>query len=118
MVSWTQVEFSTKSKKHTPDPRKVRLGINHCFPVSELLYEHYAEAMLYELGFELCPRRSQEVRGSLELQNGGPRALGEAWIMTFWLGQEKAGREGNIPYIPGHPWMQGFPITKPAFGSI
>ena len=20
--------------------------------------------------------------------------------------------------IPGHPWMQGFPITRPAFGSI
>ena len=23
--------------------------LNHCFPVSELLYEHYAKAMLYEL---------------------------------------------------------------------
>ena len=30
-------------------------------------------------GVELRPRRSLEVRGSLELQNGGLRALGEAW---------------------------------------
>ena len=30
-------------------------------------------------GVELRPRRSMEVRGSLELQNGGLRALGEAW---------------------------------------
>jgi hypothetical protein len=30
-------------------------------------------------GVELRPRRSQEVRGSPELQNGGLRALGEAW---------------------------------------
>ena len=28
---------------------------------------------------ELCPRKSLEVRGSPELQNGGLRALGEAW---------------------------------------
>ena len=34
-------------------------------------------------GVELRPRRSQEVRGSLELQNGGLRALEEAWITTF-----------------------------------
>ena len=34
---------------------------------------------------KLRPRRSQEVRGCLELQNGGPRALNEAWMMTFWL---------------------------------
>ena len=30
-------------------------------------------------GVELRPRRSQEVRGSPELQNGGLRALEEAW---------------------------------------
>ena len=30
-------------------------------------------------GVELYPRRSQEVRGSPELQNGGLRALEEAW---------------------------------------
>ena len=34
-------------------------------------------------GVELRPRRSQEVRGSPELQNGGLRALGEAWMTTF-----------------------------------
>ena len=34
-------------------------------------------------GVELRPRRSQEVRGSLELQNGGLRALEEAWMTTF-----------------------------------
>ena len=32
-------------------------------------------------GFKLHPRRSQEVWGSLKLQNGGLRALGEAWMM-------------------------------------
>ena len=36
-------------------------------------------------GVELRPRRSQEARGSLELQNGGLRALKEAWIKTFRL---------------------------------
>ena len=33
-------------------------------------------------GVELRPRRFQEVRGSPELQNGGLRALEEAWIRT------------------------------------
>ena len=33
-------------------------------------------------GVELRPRRSLEVRGSPELQNGGLRALEEAWMMT------------------------------------
>ena len=36
-------------------------------------------------GVELRPRRSHEVRGSLELQNGGLRALEEAWMTTFRL---------------------------------
>jgi hypothetical protein len=31
-------------------------------------------------GVELRPRRSQEVRGSPELQNGGLRSLEEAWM--------------------------------------
>ena len=34
-------------------------------------------------GVDLRPWRSQEVRGSQELQNGGLRALEEAWITTF-----------------------------------
>ena len=34
-------------------------------------------------GFQLGPRRSQEVRGSPELQNGGLRALEEAWDDFF-----------------------------------
>ena len=34
---------------------------------------------------ELRPRRSQEVRGSPELQNGGLRALDEAWMTTSRL---------------------------------
>jgi len=33
-------------------------------------------------GVELRPRRYQEVRGSPKLQNGGLRALEEAWITT------------------------------------
>jgi hypothetical protein len=33
-------------------------------------------------GVELRPRRSQEVRGSPQLQNGGLRALEEAWMTT------------------------------------
>ena len=37
------------------------------------------------VGVKLRPRRSQEVRGSLELQNGGLRALEEAWMTTFRL---------------------------------
>ena len=36
-------------------------------------------------GVELRPRRSQEVRGSPELQNGGLRALEEAWMTIFCL---------------------------------
>ena len=34
---------------------------------------------------ELHLRRSQEVRGSLQPQNGGLRALEEAWMATFGL---------------------------------
>ena len=34
---------------------------------------------------ELRPRRSQQVRGSLQPQNGGLRALEEAWMATFGL---------------------------------
>ena len=34
-------------------------------------------------GPRTCQAVSKEVRGSPELQNGGPRGLGEAWIMTF-----------------------------------
>ena len=34
-------------------------------------------------GVELSPWRSQEVRGSPELQKGGLRALEEAWMTTF-----------------------------------
>ena len=36
-------------------------------------------------GVGLRPRRSQEVRGSLDPQNGGLRALEEAWMTTFRL---------------------------------
>ena len=45
-------------------------------------------------GIELRPRRSKEVRGSPELQNGGLRALEEAWMTTFRLGHlsVKSGR--------------------------
>ncbi len=38
-------------------------------------------------GVQLRPRRSQEVRGSPELQNGALRALEEAWMTTFCLGR-------------------------------
>ena len=34
-------------------------------------------------GVEQRPRMSQEVKGSLELQNGGLRALEEAWMINF-----------------------------------
>ena len=34
-------------------------------------------------GVELRPQRSQEVRGRPELQNGGLRALEDAWMTTF-----------------------------------
>jgi len=34
-------------------------------------------------GVELHSRRSQEVRGRPELQNGGLRALKDAWMTTF-----------------------------------
>ena len=44
---------------------------------------------------KLRPRRSQEVRGGLELQNGGPRALNEAWMMTFWFPRQKQAQTGT-----------------------
>ena len=57
------------------------------------IFCHYWRLFVSSLGFcswvfgvqvapedvELRQRRSQEVRGSLELQNGGLRALEEAW---------------------------------------
>ena len=37
-------------------------------------------------GVELGPRRFQEVRGSLELQNSGLRAPGESWTRYYEKG--------------------------------
>ena len=34
-------------------------------------------------GVKLCPRRSEDVRGRPELQNGCLRALEDAWMTTF-----------------------------------
>ena len=50
-------------------------------------------------GVELRPRRSQEVKGSPELQNGGLRALEEAWD-DFLL-------EAFSCQVPGHLLVEG-----------
>ena len=54
------------------------------FPVKSGCFSVLLERLQVARGdVELRPRRSQEVRGSPELQNGGLRALGEAWMATF-----------------------------------
>ena len=71
-------------------------------------------------GVELRPRRSQEVRGSPQLQNGGLRALEEAWVTTSCLRHfpVKSGRllcfwgvsrslEELTSCDPGNPWRSG-----------
>ena len=75
-------------------------------------------------GVELRPRRSQEVRGSPELQNGGLRALEEAWMMTFRLRHfpVKSGRFlclfGRVQGWPREVWQgrgQSQEVTRRAF---
>ena len=56
-------------------------------------------------GVELRPRRSLEVGGSPELQNGGLRALEEAWMTTFRLqalseGDRETKGEGEVGLLP------------------
>ena len=71
-------------------------------------------------GVELRPRKSQEIRGSPELQNGGLRAREEAWMTTFWLRHSpvKSGRflcflgffrwfQEVSNFVPGGPWRSG-----------
>ena len=73
-------------------------------------------------GVQLRPRRSQEVRGSPELQNGGLRALEEAWddflIEAFscqvWLFSVLGGRlqvaPGGVELRPRRSQeVRGFP---------
>ena len=49
-------------------------------------------------GVQLAPRRSQEVKRSLELQNGGLRAQEDAWMTAFC--------SRRFP-VPGHPLVEG-----------
>ena len=68
-------------------------------------------------GVELCPTRFQEVRGSPELQNGGLRALEEAWddflIEAFsrqvWSFSVLLKRPGGLVsiWVPGGPRSSG-----------
>ena len=55
---------------------------------------------------ELRPGRSQEVRGSPQLQNGGLRALEEAWMTTFCL------RHFPVKFLAIF-WWKGCQITRP-----
>ena len=70
-------------------------------------------------GVELRPRRSQEVKGSPEFQNGGLRVLEEAWddflleafscqVCSFsvLLGRLKLVPQG-VELRPGGPWRSG-----------
>jgi len=82
-------------------------------------------------GVDLGPRRSQELRGSPELQNGGLRALEDAWMtisrlrhfpvksgrfLCFWSVQvAQGGRSGSqeVPGAQGKPraperWPESF----------
>ena len=43
----------------------------------------------------LGPGRTGEVRGSPELQNGGPGSLNEAWLTTFWFLTQKQAQKGT-----------------------
>ena len=62
--------------------------VNENFNILDIFsYWKYAHGVsgifLAPEGVELRPRRSQEVRGSPELQNGGLRALEDAWMTNF-----------------------------------
>ena len=59
-------------------------------------------------GVEHCPRRSQAVGGGQELQNGGLRALEEAWMTTFIQVEalpdaSKTRPSGALRHLFGHP---------------
>ena len=71
-------------------------------------------------GVELRPRRSLEVRGRLELQNGGLRALGEAWddflieaaCCQVWSGSVLLGR-----LQVAHGWRLGLEAWRLVAGG-
>ena len=65
-------------------------------------------------GVELRPRRSREVRGSPELQNGSLRALEEAWMTTFRLRHfpVKSGRFLCSAAPPGGSWLEAEARSK------
>jgi len=56
---------------------------------------------------ELRPRRPQELRGSLELLNGGLRALEEAWMTTFRLRHFLSSLVVVCPSFGASRWLQG-----------
>ena len=55
---------------------------------------------------ELRPSRSQEVRGSPQLQNGGLRALEEAWVTTFCLRHFSVKRRRFLCFWGVSRWLQ------------
>jgi len=57
-------------------------------------------------GVGLRPRRSQEVRGSLDPQNGGLRALEEAWMTTFSLRHFLSSLVIVCPSFGASRWLQ------------
>ena len=67
---------------------------------------------------KLCPGRSQAVRGSLELENGGLRALGEAWKATFaWQLSCQAGLAAWCPGVVSRG-VQGRWLEPGAFFGV
>ena len=69
-------------------------------------------------GRELCPGKSQAIRGSLELENGGLRALGEAWKATFaWQLSCQAGLAAWCPWVVSRG-VQGHWLEPGAFFGV
>ena len=86
-------EVLGQRKPRAPErrPESAGRGLDDDFQVEAFFCQVWSFSMLLGRlqvgsgGIELSPRRSQEVRGSLELQNGSLRALEEAWMTTFRL---------------------------------
>ena len=63
-------------------------------------------------GIELRPRRSQEVRGSPELQNDGLRALEEAWMTTFRFRHFSVKSGGFLCFWGDSGWLHECPTAS------
>jgi hypothetical protein len=74
--------------------------------------EHYLVLQVAPGGIKIRPRRSQEVRGSPELQKDGLRALEEAWMTTFRFKHFSVKSGGFLCFWGDSGWLHECPTAS------